>query len=127
MALHRHPSIPVHPGALLRAEMALRFEQAFGIRADAMMPTQPADEPAQARLRGKANRNVGTTCHHPATGGRPAAPRTQNGPAIAGGAVAKRGAQPRRCRDQKRKPPITAIWWRTADTPDEMPWNFTSP
>jgi addiction module HigA family antidote len=38
--------------AALSAEMALRFEQAFGIRADTMMRMQSAHDLAQARLRG---------------------------------------------------------------------------
>ncbi|MEG3143244.1 HigA family addiction module antitoxin [Sphingomonas sp. RT2P30] len=88
MAIQLHPTIAVHPGAFLRAEivapagltvtalaahfgvtraalsavlngraalsaeMALRFEQAFGVRADTMMRMQSAYELAQARLHG---------------------------------------------------------------------------
>jgi addiction module HigA family antidote len=88
MAIQMHPSIAVHPGEFLRAEivapagltvtaladhfgvtraalsavlngraalsaeMALRFEQAFGVRADTMMRMQSAYDLAQARLRG---------------------------------------------------------------------------
>ncbi len=39
----------------LSAEMALRFEQAFGVRADTMLRMQAAHDLAQARARGNVH------------------------------------------------------------------------
>ena len=52
MALIMHPSLAVHPGDWLKSEdMAIRFEKAFGVKADTLMRMQTAFDLAQARAR----------------------------------------------------------------------------